>query len=211
MDLGDTPAGWSTIGDAQSTVLANGTYMQSNCCTAQQALLNSSTLTWTPTGTAKFDANDEEGWTLLPNGSVLTADAYVFTGTCGRNSELYSPGTGAWTSAGNTPSVLADCVNATNKTHEIGPQVLRPDGTIVVFGGTTCGHCLPGDTTVITPSAIFNTVNVTWSAGPNIPQVGGNNYTLADAPAAPLPNGNVLFAASQTTILTSLHRLISSK
>jgi hypothetical protein len=66
-----------TIGDAQSVVLPNGVYMQADCCTKQQALLNSKTLTWTPTGSGKFDDNDEEGWTLLPNGEVLTVDAYV--------------------------------------------------------------------------------------------------------------------------------------
>ena len=60
-----------TIGDAQSVVLPNGVYMQADCCTKQQALLNSKTLTWTPTGSGKFDDNDEEGWTLLPSGEVL--------------------------------------------------------------------------------------------------------------------------------------------
>ncbi len=45
------PAQWqSTIGDAQSVVLANGTYMQANCCTTQGALLDPNTLTWTATG-----------------------------------------------------------------------------------------------------------------------------------------------------------------
>jgi hypothetical protein len=53
-----------------------------------------------------------------------------------------------------------------------------------------------GDLSVVTPSAIFNTATSAWSGGPNIPQVGGNNYTLADAPATLLPSGNVLFAAS---------------
>ena len=67
-----------TIGDAQSVVLANGTYMQANCCTTEQALLDARTLTWTPTGQGKLTVNDEEGWTLLPNGKVLTVDAYVF-------------------------------------------------------------------------------------------------------------------------------------
>ena len=62
------PSGWSNIGDAQSAVLANGTYMQSNALTFQQALLNIASLTWTPTGTGKADVNDEEGWTLLPGG-----------------------------------------------------------------------------------------------------------------------------------------------
>jgi hypothetical protein len=35
-----------------------------------------------------------------------------------------------------------------------------------------------------------------WAAGPNVPSVGGTPYTLADAPSATLPSGNVLFAAS---------------
>jgi hypothetical protein len=39
-----------SIGDAQSVVLADGTYMQADCCTDQQALLNAKTLTWTQTG-----------------------------------------------------------------------------------------------------------------------------------------------------------------
>jgi hypothetical protein len=36
----------------------------------------------------------------------------------------------------------------------------------------------------------------TWVKGPNVPAIGGKYYTLADAPAAMLPNGNILFAAS---------------
>src|SRR5215510_13050834 len=97
------PAGWRTIGDAQSVVLANGTYMQANCCTRQTALLDAKTLTWTPTGAGKFDVNDEEGWTLLPDGKVLTVDAYVFQyDPAGTNSELYDPVTGTWSSAGST-------------------------------------------------------------------------------------------------------------
>src|ERR1700691_4762605 len=35
-----------TIGDAQGVVLPNGVYMQADCCTNQQALLNAKTLTW---------------------------------------------------------------------------------------------------------------------------------------------------------------------
>src|SRR5215468_12322996 len=89
----DPPAGWSTIGDAQSVILSDGTYMQANCCTTQAALLNLATMSWTPTGAGKFDVNDEEGWTLLPNGKVLTVDAYVPIGITymptGTNSEIY--------------------------------------------------------------------------------------------------------------------------
>lgn len=190
------PSGWTSIGDAQSSVLANGTFMLADCCSTKTALLNASNLTWTATGTGKYDWNDEESWSLLPSGEILTVDAYVAAPVaCGTNSEKYSPLTGAWTSAGSTPTTLADCLNATNKTFEIGPQNLRPDGTVVAFGGTTCGNCASGNTSVVTTSAIYNSTTGLWSSGPNIPKVGVNNYTLDDAPSATLPNGNVLFAA----------------
>src|SRR5207248_2362731 len=105
------PAGWSTIGDAQSVVLANGTYMQANCCTTQSALLDPATLAWASTGANKFDVYDEEGWTLLPNGKVLTVDAYVPIGITymptDTNSEIYDVATGSWSSAGGIVLLIA--------------------------------------------------------------------------------------------------------
>src|ERR1700684_2198364 len=49
-----------TIGDAQSVVLADGTYMQADCCTKESAFLDARTLTWSKTGKGKFDPNDGE-------------------------------------------------------------------------------------------------------------------------------------------------------
>jgi hypothetical protein len=167
------PAGWTTIGDAQSVILADGTFMLANCCTKEAALLDAKTLTWTPVGTGKADINDEEGWALLPSGEVLTVDAFN-----GLNSELFDPGTGAWSLAGSTVVSLVDPSSA-----EIGPAVLRPDGTVFATGAT--GH-----------NAIYNTVTGVWSAGPDFPKVGGVFLDIADGPAALLPNGNVLAGAS---------------
>ena len=142
----------TTIGDAQSVVLADGTYMQANCCTTQAALLDTKTLTWTPTGSGKFDINDEEGWTLLPNGHVLTVDAYVFlflpTGT---NSEIYNPGSGKWHSAGSTLVQLWDSrltCGEKHATQEVGPAILRPDGTVFYTGSNTCGNGQSGHTAI---------------------------------------------------------------
>ena len=59
----NAPTGWNNIGDASTVVLANGTLMLADAVSRQQALFNSSTLTWTSTGTNKYDSNDEEGWT----------------------------------------------------------------------------------------------------------------------------------------------------
>jgi hypothetical protein len=167
------PSGWSNIGDGASVVLANGTYMQANALTSQEALLNASTLTWTTTGTGKADSNSEEGWELLPSGLVITIDA----NNNSTKAEKYNPATGAWTSAGNTGVTLVD-----PGSHEIGPAVLRPDGTMLATGAT--GH-----------NAIFNTLTKTWSAAPDFPNIGGQ-LDIADGPATLLPNGNVLCATS---------------
>lgn len=187
------PAGWTTIGDAQSVVLASGTYMQANCCTDQSALLNPLTLTWTPTGAGKFDPNDEEGWTLLPGGKVLTVDAYVPIPPFpympnGTNSELYNPWSGAWSSAGSTVVQLWDsaaaCGGENVASFELGPGVLRPDGTVFYSGANSCGT---GNT------AIYDSRRGTWRAGPPFP--GGND--IADGPASLEPaNGKVLMMAS---------------
>jgi hypothetical protein len=183
-----------TIGDAQSVVLPNGTYMQANCCTLEQALLDAKTLTWTQTGSNKFDINDEEGWTLLPNGKVLTVDAYVPVGIPyipdGTNSEIYNPHNGKWSSAGSTIVQLWDsnaaCGGFTNNTtFEVGPAVLRPDGTVFYTGSNTC----PG---AAGNTAIYNSTNGKWTAGPQFPAP--NN--IADGPAALEPNGKVLMFAS---------------
>ena len=59
------PGGWNIMGDAESVVLADGTFMVANCCSFPflAARLNATTLKWTPTGANKQDSYDEEGWT----------------------------------------------------------------------------------------------------------------------------------------------------
>jgi hypothetical protein len=181
------PAGWRTIGDAQSTVLADGTFMLANCCTTETALFDARKLTWSPTGTGKFDIHDEEGWTLLPSGKVLTVDAYVRKYQAdGTDSEIYDPATGAWTSAGSTGVQLWDSYpSASRASYEVGPAVLRPDGTVFATGATgapsAAGH-----------TSIYDTHTGLWTPGPDFP----GNEDIADGPAALLPNGNVLVETS---------------
>jgi hypothetical protein len=185
------PDGWTTIGDAQSVVLFNGTYMQANCCTTQAALLDAKTLTWTPTGSSKFDVNDEEGWTLLPNGKVLAVDTYLGVpyDPDGTNSEVYDPATGSWSSAGSTIVQLWDsaagCGDKGHASFELGPAILRPDGTVFYTGAN---RCAAGHTSIYNPNA------GTWTAGPNFP----DSLDIADGPAALEPNGKVLMMTSPT-------------
>jgi hypothetical protein len=174
------PSGWTHIGDGASVVLPDGTFMLGNCGVAgticapfekQQALLDETTLTWTITGTGKNDQNSEEGWTLLPTGDVLTVDTWSTPET-----ELYNPSTGSWSLAGDTPASLVNpCV-------EVGPAVLRPDGTVFATGA-------------VPNNAIYNSTTGVWSAGPSFP----NNEGITDGPAALLPDGNVLLSAGPTS------------
>jgi hypothetical protein len=175
------PSGWQTIGDAQGVVLSDGTYMLANCCTTETALFNAKRLTWTPTGAGKFDLNDEEGWTLLPDGTVLTVDAYVRSyDVNGTGSEIYDPGSGTWSSAGSTIVQLWDSYpSASRASYEVGPAVLRPDGTVFATGasGHGSGH-----------TSIYDTHNGSWTPGPDFPGI----LNVCDGPASLLPNGNVL-------------------
>ncbi len=185
------PPGWTQIGDAASVVLPNGTFMVANSChnptcpgvgTAPPEgalLLDPNTSSWQVLTNSsgfvgKFDENAEEGWTLLPNGGVLTIDMYVGATGPEKKSEIYNYLTGVWTSAGKTSVQLRDAPG-----HETGPAVLRPDGTVFAEGANqgAAGH-----------TAIYDTTTGTWTAGPDIP--GGND--AADVPAALLPDGNVL-------------------
>lgn len=171
------PSGWTTVGDAQSIILPNGHLMQANCCTTQEAILTLSgtTATWAATGTGKFDDNDEEGWTMLPGGKILTVDAYVPSGCCKMGYQIYDPTTGAWTTPSNNTVVnLVDPGSL-----ELGPMPLLPSGLVFAAGATT-------------NNAIYTPSTGTWASAPKF----GGTLDIADGPAAVLPDGNALFDAS---------------
>lgn len=205
------PAGaaWKKIGDAQSVVLADGLFMLASCCAnpAADALLNPKTLTWLKAAAPNAGGayQDEQGYTLLPNHDVLTIDIWTLYASGGNadNAERYVPAQKTWVSAGTTPVPLADPVACGN--YEIGPAVLRANGDVVAFGGNT--GCVTGAAT--DPTAIYAGLKNSWSAGPSLPSSCGTSGTLpctmADAPAALLPDGNILIAASAGYGLTPAH------
>ena len=173
------PGGWNSVGDAESVVLADGTFMVANCCSFPflTALLDAKTLRWTPTGTNKQDSYDEEGWTLLPDRTVLTVDTENAEDPT--HAEKYIPWKGSWVSAGSTIVLLSDPATA-----EIGPAVLRPDGTVFATGANSNGA---GHTSIYHPGKSPTDPGY-WVPGPDIP----DKNDMADAPAALLPDGNVL-------------------
>jgi len=184
------PSGWSEIGDAPSIVLPDGTFMLGTCCGKYAATFNAVPLTWSQLTDKlgggyydKFDSNNEEGWTLMPDNNFLTVNTYVgVNNPNGLNSEYYDTTFQQWFSAGNTPAQLWDSGVTCGKkgTHEIGPAVLMYDGRIWATGANTCGAA--GHT------AFYDTTTRLWSPGPDFPGVSD----AADAPAALAPDGSVL-------------------
>jgi len=190
------PSGTTNIGDAQSVVLPDGTWMLAECCALAFGdatfptyySFNESTLTFTDLANStdgKNDDFDEEGWTLLASGEILTVDAYtsntVLTGT---NSETYNSTTNKWTTAGSTIQQLWDSnCHAGGGSFELGPAILRPDGTVYYTGASDCeaGH-----------TAVYNTATGVWTAGPDFP----NSDAANDAPAALEITGDVVVEAS---------------
>jgi hypothetical protein len=181
------PKGWGYIGDSPSAVLPNGKYLLGQKLTTFDAELNPKTLRWRAVGhSGKADFDAEEGWTLLPDGTVLTADVKNAP-----NSEIYNPATGQWKSAGSTivdlhsPSPYGCLLYGKGLCYyppgEIGPAMLRPDGTVFFTGsapnGTGTGH-----------TSIYNTKTGTWKVGPDFP----NGDNAGDSWATLLPSGNVL-------------------
>ncbi|MBV9717792.1 MAG: hypothetical protein JOZ77_00590 [Candidatus Eremiobacteraeota bacterium] len=181
------PSGWSQIGDAQSAVLSNGTYMLGNCCYKEQALLNEASMSWTIIGNGKQDTNSEEGWTLLPNGDVLETNVFDPP-----YAQVYNPTANAWQSAGQTP------VSLVSSNDEIGPQTLRPDGTVFVAGAN--GY-----------SAVYNSKTAAWTQGPTFPVEGGQQLAVGDGPSSLLTDGSVLIAASPVYYPPSYYFLFNGK
>ena len=177
------PSGWSTIGDAESVILPNGTYMLANCCDNPShdalASISGTTVSWNsisgwscPSGDP---CNDEEGFNALPNGDLMSVD--VWNASSGQHYDdwwTFNPSTDTWTLGGKTPDYL------TNSGFELGPAPLMPNGKIIQFGADSHND-------------IFDTSSSTWSVGPAFSLSG---YDCADAPAATLPDGHVLVQAS---------------
>jgi hypothetical protein len=163
------PVGWTTIGDAQSVILADGRYLQANCCTTQSAFFTGPN-TWSSNGNLVGVDNDEGAYTLLQNGKVLMVDAWSTACSSTGSSELLNPTTNTWSCGPATPTQLWD-----SSGHELGPAIAMYNGKVFQVGATNA-------------TAIYDPSSNTWSSGPT-PSGGLTGY---DAPASLEPNGKVL-------------------
>jgi len=177
------PPGWANIGDSPSVVLSDGTFFLGDKLHKRGAFLDPSTMTWTKAGyQGKNDFNAEEGWTLMPDGTVLTFDVKDHP-----QSEAYNVKQQRWLNLGSTVADLQapDCSGSCclnyppkNKCYyppgEVGPAVLMPDGTVFATGASN-------HTAVYTPGK-------GWAAGPNFP----NGDSAGDSFATLLINGEAM-------------------
>ncbi len=188
------PKGWDFIGDSPSLVLPDGKFLLGRKLDKRIAVLDPATLTWTElSSNGKKDFNAEEGWTLMPDGTVLTYDVKQAP-----NSESYNPTSQKWTSLGSTIVSLKSPTSVKSISYgkglvyhppgEVGPGVLRPDGTVFATGGTPAGGTF-GHTAIYRPG-VGGTVG-TWTKGPDFPV----NQDAGDSFASLLPTGNVLVEA----------------
>jgi hypothetical protein len=218
----EPPENVNYIGDSPTVVLPNGRLLLGPKLTEQVTELDPKTMKWINiNATGKSDFNAEEGWTLLPNGSVITADVQNAP-----NSEIYTPATKAWATAGSTIVDLHSpspdgCVPyppdgvCYYPPGEIGPSILRPDGTVFFTGSYTNNTFgSPGNT------AIYNTTTGNWAVGPVFPTTDGFGDNAGDSFAVLLPSGNVLvegdsgwgyeFDGTNFTLTTSTNTYLGS-
>jgi hypothetical protein len=154
---------------------------------------------WTAMGSSgKADWNAEEGWTLMPDGTILTVDVLD-----NPNSERYIPSLQEWVSDGSTIANLqgppeVGCIQYGGGQYcppgETGQAILRPDGTVFATGarhvGASAGH------TSVYYHGASPTDPGTWVPGPDFPNGddSGDNY------GALLTNGKVLVEGNSTRL-----------
>ena len=187
-------ADFQCIGNAPASLLADGRFLLGAPLFQDLAFLDPVTLSWTIVSvTGKNDVNAQEGWTLLPDGSVFTADVTNFPAS--ERFLLYGPNTGTWVTSGNTLQNLQAAAStvplqapgcpAYTPPGQMGPALLRPDGTVFAIGAS-------GFTGIYTPPAPALTLPGTWAAGPALPA----SLIPREGPAALLPSGHVLLSGS---------------
>lgn len=223
------PPGVAYIGDPASLVLPDGRFLFGGKLDRSMWALDPATLTWSALPqTGKADNFAEEGLTLLPNGTVLAVDM-----ANSPQSEHFVLATGSWVADGPTPVVLTSPTDhpagltygpAPAQTvggvaygpggtgtyfppGEIGPAVLRPDGTVFATGSALASAV--GHTAIYRPGASPGVAG-SWTAGPDFPAVDN----AGDSSAALLVNGNVLVAGASGSLYefdgASLKRTILS-
>jgi len=205
------PNALGAMGDSESQVLNDGTWMIGICCAQfvgysalpDYVYFNENTLSYTPmwnVNDGQTTEFDEAGFNLLPYNPAQPNDSQVlmvnvplgaYNATLA-TSQVYDEATNTWAPPVNTQVQLwdADCGNSAAASYELGPVMLLPTGNLWATGASSCvaGH-----------TALYNPTTATWTAMPDFPNKGATN----DAAGASEINGNAIVATSPFTNETS--------
>ena len=203
------PPGQPYIGDVSSAVLPDGRFLYGSKLDKTMWSLDPANLSWSSVpSTGKSDNFAEEGFTLLPSGNILLVDMANTP-----QSEHFVLATSSWIQDGPTPVALTSPTDHPNgltygpaplqtvsgvtygpgptgtyfPPGEIGPTILRPDGTIFATGSALAGQV--AHTAIYSPGG-SPALAGSWTRGPDFPTLDN----AGDSSAALLANGNVLVA-----------------
>jgi len=174
---------WTEVGDAASCVLPDGRVMIGALLSGACIIYDPTADSWSTTGSQPGRTN-EETWVLLPDETILTVQCFSPYG-----GQKYVISSATWKNEGTPPVTLVDVGMS-----EIGPAMLMYNGKVICFGAANSSN--HGKTAIYSLPAT-PTGTGTWTAGPDIPLVGGQAMVCNDCPATLLPNGKVLFTAAK--------------
>ena len=170
---GDSATVWQYIGDAPSTLLPDGQLLVGSIMDRNIAKLDPTTLQWTALNARpKVASSTEDSWVLMPDNTISGPSCSNAPQTW-----VYDIANDQWKEGEPLTT------SPVNFAHEIGPGLLRYDGTAFFLGA-------------IQHTANYSpTASPKWSNGPDMPNQDGVTIGIEDGPAAVLVNGNILFGA----------------
>jgi hypothetical protein len=182
------------FGDDPSALISGRRMLAGNIFNNSTFTYSVDTNSWTQAATKVYnDRSDEEGWSGIAGGGILTYDLFQSVAAGQGYAEIYNPTQNAWTAvspADGSASGVLPVLTSVALGFELGPSMRLQDGRALVIGANQ--H-----------TALYNPANNSWAPGPDIRGTLSNpfgsvrhaNFGGDDAPAAIMPNGHVLLAA----------------
>ena len=162
---------YNALGDTGSAILPDGRLLCSNWSNYNTDIYDPVTNSWANAAPMTTSTGDEESWTSLADGTILSTF---------RIGQRYLPSQNAWQPTGSIPVSLVDSAS------EIGPTLELYDGRVLSLGAT-------GHTAFFTLPATQSGAG-SWTAGPDMPA----GLSAPDTPACVEVNGKVLCVGTPT-------------
>jgi hypothetical protein len=176
--INGVPANWQVF-DGSSELLYDGTILQGalnyyDFGNAKEDLIYKEGIGSYTAASLLLGSHEEVSWVKLPDSSIMNIDPLSL------NSERYIPKLKKWIKDSNLKNYVMDFT-----TGEMGAGFLLPNGKLIFMSDSTY-------TVIYTPSG--DTSKGIWTQGPAMPIASGVPLGTCDAPAAMMPNGNILCA-----------------